>query len=115
MFRLILTPQKWFADIKMLQTADFEIWRNHLCSFIPERDPSSDKRVYVAANDGKNLEAVDLSHIFDSCRTAGSLIQAVGDKVRQMQRDKIDQPGLIGSLMPKGGTRLSFSCDKIYI
>lgn len=86
----------------MLHTEDFETWRNHLRSFIPEGNPNSDKKIYVTANDGRDLEAVDLSHIFDSNRTVGSLVQAVSDKVRQMQRDKVDQPGLIGSLMPKG-------------
>jgi hypothetical protein len=86
----------------MLQAEDFEAWRFHLRSFIPEKDPSANKRIYISSNNGKDMEPVDLSHLFTSTRTVGSLIQAVNLKVRQMQKDKIDQPGLIGSLMPKG-------------
>ena len=90
------------SDIKMLNAEDFESWRAHLRSFIPEQDAASSKRVYVSANNGKDLEAVDLSHLFSSSRAVGSLITAVSEKVRQMQKDKIDQPGLISIVMPKG-------------
>lgn len=87
----------------MLDEKDFENWRKHLRSFIPELPSGgsgSGKRVYVTANDGKDLEAVDLTHLFSSSLTVGSLIHAVSEKVKQMQRDKVDQPGLIGMVMP---------------
>lgn len=71
-------------------------------SFIPEKDATSNKRVYVSANNGKDLEAVDLTHLFTASRNVGGLIKAVSDKVRQMEKDKIDQPGLISMVMPKG-------------
>lgn len=85
----------------MLQTQDFEAWRGHLRSFIPEESPGSGKRIYVTADDGKNLEAVDLSHLFNSSKTVGNLILEVSNKVQQMQKDKVDQPGLIGMVMPR--------------
>jgi hypothetical protein len=90
------------ADIKVLHAEDFEAWRSHLRSFIPEKDAQTNKRVYISANNGKDLEAVDLSHLFTSSRTVGSIIKAIKDQVKQMEKDKVDQPGLMSMVLPKG-------------
>lgn len=89
--------------IKMLGAAEFDTWRNHLRSFIPEQIEGAKRRIYVSSQDGKDLEPIDLSHLFSSSRTVGSLIQAVSDKVKQMQRDKIDQPSMMSMVMPGRG------------
>ncbi|UZJ54653.1 hypothetical protein CBS101457_003973 [Exobasidium rhododendri] len=88
--------------IKLLQAEDFEAWRFHLRSFIPEKSAETKKRVYVSTNNGKDLELVDLSHLYTSSHNVADIITAVSDKVRQMEKDKVDQPGLMSMVMPKG-------------
>lgn len=85
--------------IKMLGAADFDTWHDQLKSFIPESAEGAKRRIYVSSENGKDLEPVDLSHLFASSRTVGSLITAISDKVKQMQRDKVDQSYLM-SLIP---------------
>lgn len=87
--------------IKMLSPQDFEGWRSHLRSFIPDAAPGSDKRIYVSANNGTQLQSVDLSHLFTSSETVGNLIQTIQQKVGQMREDRIDQPSFVSLVMPR--------------
>lgn len=93
--------------IKMLGGADFEMWRNRLRSFIPEQSDGVKHRIYVASSDGKDLEPVDLTHLFMASQSVGDLITAVNNKVKQMQHDKIDQPSMLSMVNPLGGGKES--------
>ncbi|SNX82500.1 related to OSH3 - Member of oxysterol-binding protein family [Melanopsichium pennsylvanicum] len=48
--------------LKALSPQDFEAWRTHLRSFIPERPAGSLQQLYVS--NGTDLQPVDLSHVF---------------------------------------------------
>ncbi|CAO1629669.1 unnamed protein product [Sympodiomycopsis kandeliae] len=71
--------------IKMLNQADFEQWRSHLRSFIPERAPGSAQKIFVASNGSSELVAVDLAPVFNASITVGKLIQEVQSRIGEIK------------------------------
>ena len=94
----------------MLATQDFDAWTSNLRSFIPETPDGTKKRIYIASHDGKDLEPVDLSHLFESSQSVGDLIQAAKNKIQQMLKDKVDQPSVMSMVMP-GRSRYCETCQ----
>ncbi|EPQ30233.1 uncharacterized protein PFL1_02349 [Pseudozyma flocculosa PF-1] len=64
--------------LKMLNDQDFEMWRNNLKSFIPDRVGGAVQKVYVAS--GTELVAVDVTQIFTSLELTEKLVQALSKK-----------------------------------
>lgn len=84
-------------DLKTLQPQDFETWRMHLRSFIPERPTGAPQRIYVASQGGTELVSVDLSQVFTSLETVDRLMDEVASKVVELkQADKKKGQGLLG-------------------
>ncbi|CEH14171.1 Oxysterol-binding protein [Ceraceosorus bombacis] len=83
--------------IKMLNPQDFNAWRAHLRSFIPEREPGSAQRIYVASDNGSDLQTVDLSPLFTANENVAKLIAEVQKKVGTLKEK--GQP-LLSSLLP---------------
>lgn len=73
------------ADIKMLNQADFDQWRNHLRSFIPEKPAGSAQKIFVASNGNSELVAVDLAPVFNASITVGKLIQEVQSRIGELK------------------------------
>lgn len=69
----------------MLNGADFDTWRAHLRSFIPERGPGSAQRIYVSSSNGSELVAVDLAPVFNASITVGKLIEDVQHRIRDIR------------------------------
>ncbi|GAC72658.1 oxysterol-binding protein [Moesziomyces antarcticus T-34] len=59
--------------LKALSPQDFEAWRTHLRSFIPERPSGSLQRLYVS--NGNDLQPVDLSHVFTHLDQTSALVK----------------------------------------
>ncbi|PWN47061.1 hypothetical protein IE53DRAFT_371781 [Violaceomyces palustris] len=75
--------------LKMLNEDDFEAWRNHLRSFIPQRSTDSAPRIYVST--GTDLVAVDLSQVFVNLDTSEKLIREVDEKVSILKQKGVGQ------------------------
>lgn len=84
----------------MLNPQDFNAWRAHLRSFIPEREPGSTQRIYVASDNGSDLQTVDLSPLFTANENVAKLIAEVQKKVTTLKEK--GQP-LLSSLLPVFG------------
>lgn len=98
-----LTFPPSLTDLKMLSPQDFDTWRAQLRSFIPERDPGSAHRIYVASSGETDLVSVDLSGVFDGIATQGRLIQEVQKSVKAIEEKKLDRSmtdGLLQMITP---------------
>lgn len=86
------------ADIKVLDTGDFEKWRGQLKAFIPDASPGSAQRIFVSSNNSTELVAVDLSPVFNASITVGKLIQEVQSRVGDFKNSAMGSKGLIDSM-----------------
>ncbi|KAE8215535.1 hypothetical protein CF327_g1207 [Tilletia walkeri] len=94
--------------LKMLDPADFETWRNHLRSFIPDQPgEGAQQRIYVTANGGRDLVSVNLDPLFESAGNLDALLKSIKSKVTQIAERK---PGMAESL--SGLLQNSSSKDK---
>lgn len=82
----------------MLSPQDFDTWRNHLRSFIPERPAGGAQRIYVSSSGGTELKSVDLSPIFTSTDGVTKLAAEVQNRVQDMKAKGLAQPSLFSSL-----------------
>ncbi|KAN0060664.1 Oxysterol-binding protein 3 [Thecaphora frezii] len=82
--------------LKMLNDQDFELWRTHLRSFIPERTAGPVQKVYVAS--GTDLVAVDVSQIYASLEIVEQLVGNLAQKSAS-SRVKIAQQTATGAVL----------------
>ncbi|KAK0525818.1 Oxysterol-binding protein 3 [Tilletia horrida] len=82
--------------LKMLDPADFETWRKHLRSFIPDHaGEGAAQRIYVTANGGRDLVSINLDPLFESAGNMDALLKSIKVKVEQLAERK---PGMADAL-----------------
>jgi len=75
--------------LKMLDPADFDTWRTHLRSFIPDHaGEGAAPRIYVAANGGRDLVSVNLDPLFEAAGNMDALLQSIKTKTQQLAERK---------------------------
>ncbi|CAD6888373.1 unnamed protein product [Tilletia controversa] len=86
--------------LKMLDPADFETWRNHLRSFIPEQSgEGAQQRIYVTANGGRDLQSINLDPLFESAGNMDALLKSMKSKVTQLSERKPNMAESISGML----------------
>ncbi|SPO21762.1 related to OSH3 - Member of oxysterol-binding protein family [Ustilago trichophora] len=91
--------------LKALSPQDFESWRSHLRSFIPERPAGSLQRLYVS--NGTDLQAVDLSHVFTHLDQTAALVKDLTSRsaaLKNKPSSKSATDAIMGALGAKSST-----------
>ncbi|SOV06484.1 related to OSH3 - Member of oxysterol-binding protein family [Ustilago sp. UG-2017a] len=97
--------------LKALSPQDFELWRTHLKSFIPERPAGSLKRLYVS--NGTELQPVDLSQVFTHLDQTAALVKDLDSRSGGL-KGKVGAGGksATGAIMGALGAKSSSSSDE---
>ncbi len=96
--------------LKALSPQDFEAWRTHLRSFIPERAAGSLQRLYVS--NGTELQAVDLSHVFTHLDQTAALVKDLASRSASL-KNKASSKTVADSVMGALGAKSSDNPDDI--
>ncbi|GAC97147.1 likely oxysterol-binding protein [Pseudozyma hubeiensis SY62] len=64
--------------LKALSPQDFESWRTHLRSFIPERPAGSLQRLFVS--NGSDMQAIDLSEVWTRLDQTSALVKDLAER-----------------------------------
>lgn len=91
--------------LKTLSPQDFEAWRSHLRSFIPDRPAGALKRLYVST--GTDLQAVDLTHVFTHLDQTAALIKDISARsqaIKNKSNGKSATDVLMGAIGAKPGS-----------
>ncbi|PWZ03115.1 hypothetical protein BCV70DRAFT_197348 [Testicularia cyperi] len=96
--------------LKTLSPQDFEAWRSHLRSFIPERPAGSLQRVYIS--NGNELQAVDMSQVFTHLDQTAALVKDVSTRSKAI-KDKGANKSTTDVFMGAIGARSSDSSEEM--
>ncbi|KAK0565248.1 Oxysterol-binding protein 3 [Tilletia horrida] len=89
--------------LKMLDPADFEAWRTHLRSFIPDHaGESAAQRIYVTANGGRDLVSVNLDPLSESASNLDALLKSIKAKVDVLAERKPGMTDAFASMLSSG-------------
>ena len=88
--------------LKALSPQDFEAWRTHLRSFIPERPAGSLQRLYVS--NGTDLQAVDLSHVWTHLDQTAALVKDLASRSGAL-KDKASTKSATDAIMGALGAK----------
>ncbi|SJX61195.1 related to OSH3-Member of oxysterol-binding protein family [Sporisorium reilianum f. sp. reilianum] len=90
--------------LKALSPQDFEAWRTHLRSFIPERPAGSLQRLYVS--NGSELQAVDLAQVWTHLDQTSALVKDLSTcsgALKGKTSSKSATDAIMGALGAKSG------------
>ena len=96
--------------LKALSPQDFDAWRNHLRSFIPERPAGSLQRLYVS--NGTDLQAVDLSQVFTHLDQTAALVKDLNSRSAAL-KDKPASKSTADAIMGAFGAKSNENADDI--
>ena len=88
--------------LKALSNEDFEAWRTHLRSFIPERAAGSLQRLYVS--NGNELQPIDLNHVWTHLDQTAALVKDLSSRsaaLKEKSSSKTTTGAIMGALGAK--------------
>lgn len=96
--------------LKALSPQDFEAWRSHLRSFIPDRPAGSLQRLYVS--NGTDLHPVDLSHVFTHLDQTAALVKDLAGRSAAL-KDKAANKSTTDAIMGALGAKSNESGEEV--
>ncbi|CDS00049.1 related to OSH3-Member of oxysterol-binding protein family [Sporisorium scitamineum] len=96
--------------LKALSPQDFEAWRTHLRSFIPERPAGSLQRLYVS--NGTDLQAVDLAQVWTHLDQTSARVKDLSTRSGALKR-KTSSTSATDAIMGALGAKSGDNTDDI--